>query len=171
MTEPKWSALSGLFTARYDEALTELGRSIYHGKEIPSDSLPSESPSVVVRYLFGVLANPWRLAFVNLLIDNDDTHPAFASTDESVRDDWQVQALLDPSPLTEVVDLPEAGTFRIPGPSVEADLALVPALVVLSSDYYEAEMNQDLGILTSWRAFIRGRLAVEFTVQPGWWER
>src|SRR3984957_1486119 len=50
-----WSALSGVFTARYDEPLTELGRSSYHGNVLAADVLPSATLSVVDRYIFGVV--------------------------------------------------------------------------------------------------------------------
>jgi len=172
MTTAPWSALSGVFTVRLDESLCEIGRTIYHGGE-PAEGLGGEGLTVVTRFLLLVATTPWRLAWVNLL-DGDDYIPAGASIDQPTsngEDFLEVRPLLDPSPLKQLVDLPAAGRFRVPGPPVEEDLFLVPGLVALSADYYEAERDEELGILTSWRAVIRGAVAKEMTLEPTWFER
>lgn len=107
------------------------------------------------------------------LLDGDDHIPVGAAADKptSVGEDFlTIRPMLDPSPLAAVIDLPAAGTIRIPGEPVEADISIVPGLVTLSAEYYEAERHEELGILTSWRAVIRGGIAKELTLEPIWSE-
>jgi hypothetical protein len=41
----------------------------------------------------------------------------------------------------------------------------VPGLITIGSDRYEAEFDGDLGILTSWAAYIEGGVATRFRVK------
>jgi hypothetical protein len=91
--------------------------------------------------------------------------------DPDTKDYLDVRAMADPSPLAAIIDLPSTGRFRVPGPPVEADLFLVPGLVTLSADYYEAERHEELGVLTSRKAIIRGVVAAEMTLDPTWSDR
>jgi hypothetical protein len=170
MTPAPWSALSGVFTVQVDEPLCELGRAIYHGME-PAESYSSDGLTVVERKLFSFIASPWRFAYVNMIVDED--HPVGACADDLTpesRDHLGIRAMLDPSSLSTIIDLPSAGRFRVPGPPVEEVLFLVPGLVTLSADHYEAERHEELGILTSWRAVIRGVVAEVMTLEPTWYE-
>jgi len=165
-----WTAMSGVLTWRADEALLEAGRGIYHGTEDREPRTRASELTVVRHRVFGAYARPWRCAWVNLL--DDGGGPVGAEADEldaGTRDYLDIRGMLDPSPLSEVVELPGDGTFRVPGSSVEEDLTLLPGLVALGSDYYEAELRQELGIIVSWTAVIGGAVASQLSVEPTWW--
>ena len=166
----RWSALSGVFTARDDEPLTELGRSIYHGNVLATDVLPSGKLLVVDRYIFGVVLEPFRFAYVNLVPGDGVDHPTTASTDEGVRGDWIVNAMLEPCPLSRSLISPMLGRFRsrppCRGSPRSCSRTCDPRIRLL-----RGPDGSRVRILTSWSAFIRGRLAAEFTVEPSWWEK
>lgn len=165
--------MSGVLTWEADEPLIDVGRGIYHGIEPDPDQLSSKVWTVLYRRLFAVFASPWRCAFVNLLIDLDGQGPFGAEADEQdahSRDYLDIRGMLDPSQLSDVVDLAQGAKIRVPGRPIEEVPFLLPGLVVLGSDFYEVEFHPDLGIITSWTGVIRGIVASRVTVKPTWWE-
>jgi hypothetical protein len=171
MTPPgQWSIISGVFSLYFDYTLCEHGRARYCGLE--NNEAPTRSGlELDQRLLFGAVKTPWRIASVNLLTDE---HPAVRSwADElappGATDFIDLRPLLDPSPLATVLDLSPGGSHFVRRAALEDDLFLAPGLVVLGADY-EAEVDETLGILKSWKAWIADSPAAEFVIQPNWWE-
>ena len=151
------------------------------------------------RVAFAVRRVPWRLAMIEVETDHaipgmpreDDVAlvawvdglttivrgaPPFAELlgpDDGTRGDNSLGSLLQPEPLGVVVPPPWAPHFAVAGRTLETDEAMVavPGLVTIGSDRYEAEFDADLGILTSWAAYVDDDVATRFrlhAVPPLW---
>jgi len=145
------------------------------------------------RVAFAVRRVPWRLAMIEVETDHaipgmprgDDValvawveglttivrgDPPVAELlgpDDGTRGDDSLGRLLQPQPLEVVVHPPWARHFEIAGSTLETDEAMfaVPGLITIGSDRYEAEFDVDLGILTSWVAYIDDGVATRFRVK------
>ena len=91
-----------------------------------------------------MLAEPWRLAFVNMQLDQGRPIGGFAydSTPPGNWDYLNIRDMLVPEPLDGAIDLPSAGPLRVPGSPLGEDLFVCPGLVVLGADYYEGELHR-----------------------------
>lgn len=87
--------------------------------------------------------------------------------DDGTRGDNSLGRLLEPEPLEVVVHPPWARHLEIAGSTLETGEAMfaVPELITIGSDRYEAEFDGDLGILTSWAAYIDDDVATRFRVK------
>lgn len=145
------------------------------------------------RVAFAVRRVPWRLAMIEVETDyaipgmprEDDVamvgwvaglttiirgNPPAAETlgpDDGTRGDNSLGRLLQPDPLEAVVSPPWARQFEVAGSTLESDEAMfaAPGLITIGSDRYEAEFDSDLGILTSWVAYIDDGVATRFRVK------
>lgn len=110
---------------------------------------------------------------------SDDDHPGdppaaeLLGPDDGTRGDNSLGRLLEPEPLEVVVHPPWDRHFEFAGSTLETDEAMsaVPELITIGSDRYEAEFDGDLGILTSWAAYVDDEVATRFRVKavsPPW---
>lgn len=144
------------------------------------------------RVAFAVRRVPWRLAMIEVetdyaisdmpreddvaivawveglttIIRGDPSVAELLGPDDGTRGDNSLGSLLQPAPLKAVVHPPWAEQFAIAGSTLETDEAMfaVPGLVTIGSDRYEAEFDADLGILTSWAAYVDDGVATRFRV-------
>ncbi len=145
------------------------------------------------RVAFAVRRVPWRLAMIEVetdyaipgmpseddvalvawveglttIIREDPPIAELLGPDDGTRGDNSLGRLLQPEPLEVAVHPPWARQFEIAGSTLETDEAMfaVPGLMTIGSDRYEAEFDEDLGILTSWAAYIDDGVATRFRVK------
>lgn len=145
------------------------------------------------RVAFAVRRVPWRLAMIEVetdyaipgmpreddvalvawveglttIIRGDPPIAELLGPDDGTRGDNSLDRLLQPEPLEVVVQPPWTGHLEIAGSTLETDEAMfaVPGLITIGSDHYEAEFDRDLGILTSWAAYIDDGVATRFRVK------
>ncbi len=142
------------------------------------------------RDAFAALRDPWRLAMIDVETDyaipdmpreSDIALVAWAEgltalirgrpakgeilgPADATFGDKSLRRLLHPEPLGAVVPPPWAEHLEIAGADLETHDAMfaVPELITIGADGYEGEFDGDLGILTSWTAYIDDRVATRF---------
>jgi hypothetical protein len=161
--------------------------------DVRSEGCVGLSGRQLFRVAFAVRRAPWRLAMIE--VETDYAIPGMPSEDDVVLVAWveglttiirgdpaatevlgsdvgtfgdqQIGRLLQPEPLEDLVPPPWPAHFEIAGPTLDADEAmfLVPGLITLAADRYEAEYDRNIGILTCWTAYIDGKVATRFRVK------
>jgi hypothetical protein len=76
-------------------------------------------------------------------------------------------------PVAEFYPEPWPPTFHVTGTLLDETPHVVPELTSLSPDHYVATFSADFGVLSSWTAYIEGRVAVRRRLALGdglrWW--
>lgn len=73
--------------------------------------------------------------------------------------DLSLRQMLEPNALEALIAKPWPELFHVDGDLLEHDMSLVPGLISLSTEYYEATYDAHLDVLTTWRAIIDGEEA------------
>lgn len=174
-----WQLLAGQFEWWADEALRNLGRRRYYaarGRVVAEEERGPALAMEVRPVAFVAQRSPWRLARIALqpqpdeaaiVAWADDATAVLAGSPATLRvlgpnetwGDLGLRRMLDPERLEALVPQPWSATFRVDGALVDGDLSVVPELVSLSADHYEAAYDAALGVLTRWTAVIDGEVA------------
>jgi hypothetical protein len=183
-----WEALTGVIDSWADEGLRDVGRRRFHearGKQV-GGGLPRGSIDAS-RHAFVVRREPWRLAQVSLAVTDADVPPwQLASDSPGVVVSWAddatavlrgspaaqhhvpaneswgdsgLRSMLEPEPLEALVARPWDREMTVDGQLFEPGAWILPDLVSLTADRYEAIYDEELDALTSWTAFIDGEVA------------
>jgi len=174
-----WEALTGVVEWWADEGIRDLGRGRFHasrghktgGPPLPEGSIWTKRSAFVAR------RRPWRLAWVALGPVDEGDAAVLAWADEATAvlvgepasqhvvgpnetwGDLGLRRMLEPGPLEVFVPKPWSENLRIEGRLLEDDMTVVPEFVSLATDHYEATYDPQLEILTSWSAFMDGKVA------------
>ena len=73
--------------------------------------------------------------------------------------DLGAHRLLFPNPLSQLVPAPWPAQFTVAGDLLTDNMRLLPELVSLGVDHFDATYDADLHLLTSWTAVINGEPA------------
>jgi hypothetical protein len=174
-----WQVLTGVIEWWSDEGLRDIGRLRYHRSRQSvreRDGVPRGTVDTS-RAAFVAKRSPWRIAQVALGLPNETSPDVVAWADEATavltgspasqhlvppNESWGdhgLRRMLNPTPLETLVAKPWPATFRVEGHLLERDMSLLPELVSLATDYYEATYDAELDVLTSWTSFIDGESA------------
>ena len=176
-----WHLLAGVVEWWSDERPADVGRRRFHGAEASiaeADEGELASSLDIARAAFVAQRDPRRLAELPLATPYS---PAFAAAVAWADDatavlegdppkqrvvrpneawgDLGVSRLLWPHALSRVVARPWSDRLEVPGDRLEKDLTLLPELVTLAADRYEAQYDPSLDVLTTWTSFIEDRIA------------
>ena len=148
------------------------------------------SGTQLFRAAFAARRDPWRLAMVNVecdfaipgepretdvalvawaegltaIIHGDPAAGEVFGPGDGTFGDHSLGRLLRPQPLEGLVPPPWPAHFQVPGDVLGADEAmfLVPELVTIGADRYEAGFDAAAGVLTSWTALVDDEVATRF---------
>jgi len=179
--------VTGVFERRVDEGRLDIGRHRFHKARghVDLDGCGEERPTGLVlgtQWAFVARRHPWRLAIVSLC-DRDALSPAVTAwaddatavlkgvpaTQHVVGPNHSIgnlglRRMLDPESLQAFVPLPWPTSFDVPGHLLDDDVFVAPELTFLAVDHYEAGFDPALGLLTAWRGFIDGEVALSLTL-------
>lgn len=189
-----WEVLLGIFQFEEDVRLSDVGRDRFHrsrGHDVGAEDSLVATENTFVRWAFAATREPWRLTVI-ALDDPDDAHAAIISwADEAttklggspaaarlygpheMHGDLGLRRMFEPGPVAEFYPEPWPPTFHVTGTLLDETPHVVPELTSLSPDHYVATFSADFGVLSSWTAYIEGRVAVRRRLALGdglrWW--
>jgi len=140
--------VTGVFERRVDEGRLDIGRHRFHKARGHVDLAGSEEEWAddATAVLKGVPATQ-HVVGPNHSIGN-----------------LGLRRMLDPESLQAFVPLPWPTSFDVPGHLLDDDVFVAPELTFLAVDHYEAGFDPALGLLTAWRGFIDGEVALSLTL-------